>query len=159
MVSYGGMAGCFVVLWLRHRSPEEPVFFDKLAGPCLLSWGIGRIGCLLTWYGEAGVVTDLPWAFVVEGVPRHPVTGYLVLAYMIGGLILLLAPPRKLPGSAGTAVVYYALVRGFVDQWRDYHPPYLKGLSILVCGVLLVFGLILFRRAGRIPASSVETLD
>ena len=156
MVSYGGMLGCFLVLWLRHRDPEEPSFFDKLAGPCLLSWGIGRIGCLLNWYGEAGVATDVPWAFLVDDVPRHPVTAYLALAYMIGGLILLLAPR---PGAAAAAVVYYALVRGFVDQWRDYHPPYLKELSILVCGVLLVFGLILFRRAGRIPVSSVETFE
>jgi phosphatidylglycerol:prolipoprotein diacylglycerol transferase len=159
MVSYGGMAGCFLVLWIRHGRSEEAAFFDRLAGPCLLAWGIGRIGCLLNWYGEAGIPTDVPWAFVVDGVARHPVTGYLSLLYIVGGLVLT-AIGRSVPrGTAGAAVFYYALARSLCEPWREYHPSHLRELSLAMCAILAIFGLILFRRMGRVPATSVETFS
>lgn len=159
MVSYGGMAGCFVVLWLRHGRFTQPDFFDRLAGPCLLAWGVGRMGCLLNWYGEAGVPTDVPWAFVVDGVARHPVTGYLSALYIVAGLVLT-AFGRSVPrGTAGAALVYYALARGLCEPLREYDPPYLKELSLVMCAVAAIFGLILFRYKGRVPATSVETFS
>lgn len=159
MVSYGGMAGCFLVLSVRHGRFEDSGFFDRLAGPCLLAWGFGRLGCLLNWYGEAGSPTDVPWAFVVDGVARHPVTGYLSLLYILGGLVLT-AFGRSVPrGTAAATILYYALARSLCEPWREYEPPYLRELSLAMCAILALFGLILFRWKGRVPATSVETFS
>ena len=156
MVSYGGLAGCFLVLWWRHRS-EAPDYYDRLAGPCLIAWGIGRLGCLLSWYGEAGALTDVPWGLTVAGSTRHPVMGYLALLYIVGGTLLSKVKPEK-PGRLWpTALFYYGLVRGICDQWRDYRPEYLGSLSQAVCGTIVILSLIVFVRAGSNPATFVET--
>jgi phosphatidylglycerol:prolipoprotein diacylglycerol transferase len=153
MVSYGGLTGCLLVLWLRHGPTETPDFFDRLAGPCLVAWGVGRVGCLLSWYGEPGTLAHVPWGFVVGGVNRHPVTGYLALSYIVGGLLLMRMSGRRAP----VALIYYGVIRGVCDQWRDYEPDYLGTLSQAVCAVIVLLGVIQFRRAGSIPPTSVES--
>ena len=161
LVMYGGMILALVLGIRKARQLGMQIW--QTADYCLtgafLGQAIGRIGCLLNWYGEAGSPTHLPWAFVVDGVARHPVTGYLSLLYILGGLVLT-AFGRSVPrGTAGATILYYALVRSLCEPWREYEPPYLRELSLAMCAILALFGLILFRWKGRVPATSVETFS
>jgi prolipoprotein diacylglyceryltransferase len=157
MVSYGGLAGCLTVLWVRHGSKEASDYFDRLAGPCLISWGVGRLGCLLNWYGEIGTLTDVPWGLEVGGLTRHPTTGYLAFLYIVGGLVIMNwrcgTPGRR----SAVAAIFYGTVRGACDQWRAYEFEYLGQLSQAICVGIVLLGLILLRQKGSNPTTSVES--
>lgn len=152
LVSYGGMGGATLAWWLWLRSQGMPVgrLSDALAPPALLGWGIGRIGCLLTWYGEYGTVTDVPWAFLVDGgPPRHPVMLY-TSAGLILAAFLLVRLERRFPAT-GMALIAYGSVRLACDFFRQWDPPWLLHASQGLSAVLMAAGwaVILRRRPFR----------
>jgi len=138
MVSYGGLLGALVALVYSTRRYDICLasFFDRIA-PCLLiGWSIGRLGCFLTWYGEEGVRSELPWAVVVEGTGYHPVTLYISVGLLLSGLLLLRSPSDHPFRTSALALLCYSLVRGLSDTWRVYETNDLKLLSQAMAGVL-----------------------
>jgi len=150
MVSHGGLWGCLLVLWLRRDALGGANFFDRICGPCLVGWGVGRIGCFLTWHGEEGVPGTVPWAVVVDGTARHPVTAYLAILYILGGVILMKTEYR-IGQKTATALLYFALVRALSDLMREYDPEYLRNLSWAACSLTLGLGVYLLRRFSYSP--------
>lgn len=148
MVSYGGLIGACLPLWFK----TDRAVLDRLAAPMMVGWGIGRIGCLLSWYGEAGLPSDLPWAFVVDGVARHPAMAYLVATNLIGALILWRTP------NAPLALLYFSLARFLVDGWREYEPAELLWASRAAATALGVVALLAMHSRGRFRAPPVEPI-
>jgi phosphatidylglycerol---prolipoprotein diacylglyceryl transferase len=159
MVSYGGLAGALTALVFQRRSRGLPLlpFLDSIS-PCLLiGWAIGRLGCFMTWYGEEGTPSTLPWAVLVGEASYHPATLYLSLGLFVGGFILLRIPPLPDFKVTALALMVYGLIRCVCDSWRVYHPPYLRTLSQLAASGVFVSGLALLLSSRRVRASDVES--
>ncbi len=122
MSFHGGLLGvmiAFTVFAIRRKRKIADVF--DFAAPLP---GIGilavRIGNFIN--GELwGKPTDVPWAFVVDDVPRHATQLYE--AALEGLLLFLLvwwftAKPRPRMAPAGLFMVIYALSRITVEFWR-----------------------------------------
>ncbi|MGE0493688.1 MAG: prolipoprotein diacylglyceryl transferase [Vulcanimicrobiota bacterium] len=148
LVSYGGLVGA-VLAWLaflRYRGLPVGPLSDALAPTALVGWGIGRLGCLLSWYGETGTVTTMPWGFVVDAEqPRHPVMLYLSLALFLSAAVVLQLEQRTDWPTTGPALVTYGLSRASMDFFRDYDPHLLMYTSQAFCVVLVVMGLAIIR--------------
>ncbi|MBI3928273.1 MAG: prolipoprotein diacylglyceryl transferase [Armatimonadetes bacterium] len=153
LVSYGGMGGALLAWWifLRRRGLPAREMCDALAPAALVGWGIGRIGCFLTWYGEFGTASNVPWAFEVDGVARHPVMLYLAAPLILAGWIVDRVSRRTGLPATGLAFVVYGLIRFCADFFRYYYPPELQyssqGVSLLLAGL----GVVLLLRWQRQP--------
>lgn len=148
LVSYGGMLGAVVafVLYLRRKRLPIPMYCDALAPAALVGWGVGRIGCFLSWYGEYGKPSNLPWAFEVDGVARHPVALYLTVCLITAGALLMRVERLRAFRVTGLSFVAYGLIRGVCDTWRVYNPEYFVWTSRGACLVIVLLGLSLLRR-------------
>ncbi len=160
LVSYGGMAGAVVawLLYLRYWKMPLGELSDAMAPPCLLGWGIGRIGCLLAWQGEWGTVTDVGCAFVgPDGTPRHPVMGYEALGLMLAAPLAAWLG-KRFGGTAGISLFLYGVVRYFADDFREYDPAGLRFSSQMTAVAIGVLGLVLFlfRRRGSSDSSAAS---
>ena len=72
MSFHGGFLGVLASMWITARKYRKSVgdVFDFMAPLAPLGLGFGRIGNFIN--GELwGKPTDLPWAVIVDGVPRH----------------------------------------------------------------------------------------
>lgn len=150
LVSYGGMGGALVAfaLFLRHRGLPVSGLADALAPTALVGWGVGRIGCFLSWNGEWGKFSELPWAFAstLDHVGRHPVMLYLTIC-LIGAGALLMRVDRSVPFRVtGLSLISYGSIRFVLDHWRDYDPPFLVWTSRAACVAIACFGLFLLHR-------------
>jgi phosphatidylglycerol:prolipoprotein diacylglycerol transferase len=85
-----------------------------------LGLGFGRIGNFINselW----GKATDVPWAFNIDGVGRHPSQLYEAL---LEGLVLFLilwtfsARPRPSMAVTGMFLLWYGMFRFFVEFFR-----------------------------------------
>lgn len=135
MVSYGGLAGAIValVLFRRRKRLAHLPLLDLLSPALLAGWGVGRLGCFLTWYGEEGKPTHLPWGIKVDGTSHHPVQIYLVLLLWTGSLVLSRRDCPRPGERTALSLLWYAMARGFSDLFRVYEPAYLETLSQLTC--------------------------
>lgn len=150
LVSYGGMVGALVAFWwfLKRRKLPAWEFCDALAPTAIFGWAVGRLGCLLSWYGETGTVCDKPWCFVVDGVARHPVMLYLSIGLALSTLVVLAAEKKGI-SPTGVAFLCYGLVRALCDFWRDYDPPELQYSSQAVALLLAAAGVAILRNRAR----------
>ena len=157
MSFHGGLLGvmiAFAIFAVRRKRHIADVF--DFAAPLP---GIGicavRIGNFIN--GELwGKPTDVPWAFVVDGVPLHATQLYE--AALEGVLLFVIlwwytAKPRPRMAPAGLFLVIYSLSRITVEFWRvpDQHLNYLLGIppgspweSLLSLPMLLVGLTLLF---------------
>ncbi len=151
LVSYGGMVGALVAwfLFLRYRQLPVAQMCDALAPTALVGWAIGRIGCLLSWYGENGKLTDVPWAFVVDGEARHPVMLYISLGLVLSAVLVIYLEKLGWRPSA-TAFIAYGTVRIVADFFRDYDPGWLIYTSQGFCLLLVVFGGFVLKLGGSV---------
>lgn len=135
MVSYGGLAGAILALLIfrRRKHRASLPLLDILSPALLAGWGVGRLGCFLTWYGEEGKPTHLPWSILVDGMPHHPVQIYLVLLLWTGSLILARRDCPRAGERTALCLLWYAAARGFSDFFRVYEPAYLEILSQFTC--------------------------
>lgn len=158
LVSYGGMVGAVLAfyLYLRYRKLPAARICDALAPTALVGWGIGRIGCFLSWYDEFGTLTDVPWAFEVAGEVRHPVMLYLTICLVTAGCLLMRLPTDKPFRVTGMALLAEGIIRGTLDEWRDYDPDWLVWTSRAACLAIALWGIWLIRRSEKIPPEKSE---
>lgn len=143
MTSYGGLLGALTGLALYRRLHALPLlpFLDRVAFALLAGWGVGRIGCFLTWYGEEGKPCRWPWAVHTPEGPFHPVQLYLITLLWLGA-ILFRWRRAETPGRvAAEALIWYAAARAFSDLFRAYNPPHLEQLSQSFCLLLAASGI------------------
>jgi phosphatidylglycerol---prolipoprotein diacylglyceryl transferase len=149
MSFHGGLLGvmiAFAVFAIRRKRKIADVF--DFAAPLP---GIGicavRIGNFIN--GELwGKPTDVPWAFVVDDVPRHATQLYE--AGLEGILLFLIvwfytAKPRPRMAPAGLFLIVYSLSRITVEFWRlpDDQLNYLAGTHWITMGMLLSLPMLL----------------
>jgi Prolipoprotein diacylglyceryl transferase len=116
-VHTGAAATVFVlVLWWGSRN--DPGGLDAMAPAALLGLAGWHGGCV--WRGAClGSVSDLPWAWALEGstVTRHPVEIYAALALGLGAWAVSRLGWRPLLRS-GTALAIASLVRLVTEPMR-----------------------------------------
>lgn len=159
MVSYGGLGGALLALAVFRRRRSLPVlpYLDLLSPALLAGWGVGRVGCFLTWYGEEGKPTSVPWGLQVDGALYHPVQLYLIGLLWVGSYVLSGRSSRVTGEGSALALAWYAGARALTDFFRTYEPHYLQALSQLTCLVLAVAALSWLNRILRRQDSERET--
>jgi len=165
MSFHGGFLGVLLALWLFARKVGERFWdvVDLVAPVVPVGLGAGRIGNFIN--GELwGAPTDLPWAFVVNGVARHPSQLYEAL---LEGLVLFVvlwvyaSKPRPTMAVSGMFALCYGLFRSAVEFVRlpDAHIGYLAFGWLTMGHVLtlpmIAVGVILLWLAYRRPQGAV----
>ena len=150
LVSYGGFFGAAAawIACIRYKKLPMNVLCDAL-GPALpLGWGIGRIGCFLSWNNEFGTPTSLPWGFIVNNdIPRHPVMLYLAVSHITVAFLAVWASKRWHVNAMGPALIGFGGGRLILDIWRFYDPFWLHygsasiSLFFFIAGCLMLKGL------------------
>ena len=122
MSFHGGLVGVLIAMaiFARRRGRRTWDVFDFTAPLPTLGFLFGRIGNFIN--GELwGKPTDVPWAFVVNGVPVHPSQLYEAT---LEGLVLFLlmwwftATPRPRFASSGLFLLGYGVFRFGVEFIR-----------------------------------------
>ena len=122
MSFHGGLAGVLVALamFANRRGRALVDVFDFTAPLPAIGFGAGRIGNFIN--GELwGKPTDVPWAVIVDGVPRHASQLYEAL---LEGLVLFLviwwftSKPRPRWAPSGLFLVCYGVFRFGVEFVR-----------------------------------------
>jgi phosphatidylglycerol---prolipoprotein diacylglyceryl transferase len=122
MSFHGGLVGVLLALWIFARRNGRTFFeiSDFIAPWVPPGLGFGRIGNFIN--GELwGHETDLPWAMVVDGVPRHPSQLYEAF---LEGLVLFLAlfffsaKPRPRMAVSALFLLLYGVFRFAVEFIR-----------------------------------------
>jgi phosphatidylglycerol:prolipoprotein diacylglycerol transferase len=164
MSFHGGLLGVLAaMLWYGRRSGRG--FFeltDFIAPVVPIGLGAGRLGNFIN--GELwGKATDVPWAFVVEGVARHPTQLYELLlegVVMFAVLMWYARKPRPVMAVSGLFAMMYAAFRSLVELWRlpDAHIGYLDGhwitMGMVLSLPLFAVGITLWHLAHRAPAKA-----
>jgi len=115
MSFHGGLLGVLAAMWLFARKKGLPYFTvtDLIAVWIPPGLFFGRVGNFIN--GELwGGVTDVPWAFIVNGEPRHPSQLYEAI---LEGLVLFTvlvwfsARPRPRMAVSGLFLLLYGVFR------------------------------------------------
>jgi phosphatidylglycerol:prolipoprotein diacylglycerol transferase len=167
MSFHGGFLGVLLAVWLFARKLAVPFWdvVDLIAPVVPIGLGTGRLGNFIN--GELwGGPTDLPWAFVVDGVARHPSQLYEAL---LEGLVLFVilwvysSRPRPTMAVSGMFALVYGLFRSAVEFVRlpDAHIGYLAFDWVTMGHVLTLpligGGILLLWLAYRRPAGAADT--
>ena len=131
MSFHGGFLGVLLAMWLYGRRIGVGFWnlTDFIAPLVTIGLGAGRIGNFIN--GELwGKVTDVPWAVVVNGTPRHASQLYEAL---LEGLVLFLilwiyaAKERPRMAVSGLFLICYGIFRFSVEFVRlpDAHIGYM----------------------------------
>jgi len=155
MSFHGGLAGVLLAMWLYGRKLGHSLWTmtDFMAPFVPLGLGFGRIGNFIN--GELwGKPTDVPWAFIVDGVARHPSQLYEAL---LEGFILFAilwvysAKPRPYLAVSALFFLFYGLFRFAIEFVRlpDNDPGYLAygwvtmgqvlSAPMIVAGVVMLY--------------------
>lgn len=155
MSFHGGLLGVLVAMWLFARKHGFGFWqvVDFIAPVTPIGLGAGRIGNFIN--GELwGKATDVPWAFVVNGTPRHPSQLYEALLEGLVMFVVLWAfssRPRPTMAVSGLFALLYGSFRIGVEFVRlpDADIGYiafgwltmgqLLSLPLLVVGAALVY--------------------
>jgi phosphatidylglycerol---prolipoprotein diacylglyceryl transferase len=176
MSFHGGMTGVLVAIaiFARRRGRRIADVFDFTAPLPTLGLFFGRIGNFIN--GELwGKPTNVPWAFVVDGVPLHPSQLYEAI---LEGLVLFVlmwwftSRPRPRLATSGLFLVAYGIFRFAVEFVRvpDLNRGYLLfdwvTMGQILSTPMIVIGLVLlaiaYRRnepSGNYTATSLETRE
>jgi len=149
MSFHGGFLGVLLAMWLygRHIGVGFWTLTDFIAPLVTVGLGAGRIGNFIN--GELwGKVTDVPWAVVVNGTPRHASQLYEAL---FEGLVLFLilwiyaAKERPRMAVSGLFLIFYGVFRFGVEFVRlpDAHIGYMAW-GWLTRGQLLTIPMIIW---------------
>ena len=156
---HGGIIGALIfvliyVIWIK-KIPKKIIWkiADSVALIMPLSIAIGRIGCSLI-NDHQGAETFLPWGIVwLDGIIRHPVAEYLIIANLVIFFILrFLKPKLARPGQLSfTFLLLYSCSRFSLDFTRSVGTPlsdiHYWGLStaqwlslVVILGIIIVEG-------------------
>ncbi len=169
MSFHGGLLGVLTAMWLYGRELGRTFFemTDFIAPIVPLGLGFGRLGNFINnelW----GKPTELPWAFNINGVGRHPSQLYEAL---LEGLVLFLilwlfsAKPRPAMAVSGVFLVGYGVFRSAVEFVRlpDAEIGYLAfgwvTMGQVLSAPMILFGVYLFHRAYRRAAPAGRTAN
>lgn len=164
MSFHGGLLGVLAAMLWYGRSAQRRFFelTDLIAPVVPIGLGAGRLGNFIN--GELwGKATDMPWAFMVEGIPRHPTQLYELLLEGVVMFTVLMwygRKPRPLMAVSGLFAMMYAVFRGIVELWRlpDAHIGYLDGhwitMGMVLSLPLFAVGFALWHLAHRAPAKT-----
>ena len=122
MSFHGGLVGVLVALamFASRRGRRIADVFDFTAPLPAIGFGAGRVGNFIN--GELwGKPTDVPWAVVVDGVPRH--ASQLYEAFLEGLVLFAIlwwftATPRPRLAPSGLFLLCYGLFRFLVEFVR-----------------------------------------
>ena len=147
-VHTGAAASTFALaLWWGNRT--DPSGIDALAPAALLGLAGWHGGCL--WRDAClGSVSDLPWAWALDGstVTRHPVEVYVALALMLGAWGVSWLGWRPLL-RAGSALAIASMVRLVTEPLRPsitggpliwYAAGIAVGLALMILGPTMARG-------------------
>lgn len=125
LASHGGTVGVILALWWYVNKYGKKFGFDilwvmdRVAIATAFAACFIRLGNLFNSeiYGNP---TDLPWGFIFalrgETIPKHPTQIYEALAYLVLGIILLIAYRKFLPKlNRGTIIGFFFT---WVFGWR-----------------------------------------
>jgi len=155
MSFHGGLLGVMLAMFLYGRRIGVGFWrmTDFIAPVISIGLGAGRIGNFIN--GELwGKVTDVPWAVVVNGTPRHP--SQLYEAALEGLLLFAVlwtftSKPRPVMAISGLFGVVYGISRFAVEFVRlpDDHIGYvawgwltqgqLLTAPMIICGLALLW--------------------
>lgn len=155
MSFHGGLLGVLAAVWLYGKRYGRGFFelTDFIAPLIPIGLGTGRLGNFINselW----GKVTDMPWAMVVNGEPRHPSMLYeFFLEGVVMFVVLWLYSTRPRPAMAvsGVFALLYGVFRFAVEFVRlpDAHIGYLAfgwltmgqvlSLPLIIIGLTLLF--------------------
>ncbi|MCA1797902.1 MAG: prolipoprotein diacylglyceryl transferase [Xanthomonadaceae bacterium] len=152
MSFHGGMAGvALAMFWYASRQRRRFLELTDFIIPVVpIGLGLGRIGNFIN--GELwGRPTEVPWAFVVDGVARHASQLYqFALEGVVLFVVLYLYSARRPPVMAvsGMFALLYGVFRIFVEFYRlpDAHIGYLA-FGWLTMGQVLSVPLVLLGAA------------
>jgi phosphatidylglycerol:prolipoprotein diacylglycerol transferase len=131
MSFHGGLLGVLIAM-LGYGRAQRRGFFeltDFIAPVVPIGLGAGRIGNFIN--GELwGKASDVPWAFLVDGAPRHPTQLY---EFLLEGVVMFAVlmwygrRPRPVMAISGLFAMLYGAFRCLVELWRlpDAHIGYL----------------------------------
>lgn len=141
----GGLTGGYLGVEVAKRIEGITVSTgDSYAIALPVGHAIGRLGCL--WNGCCyGAATDVPWAVVQHGAPRHPAQLYEALGNLaLAGLLFAWRERTRAPGQLFRLyLVGYATLRFALDPLRgDAHLPLgpLTAVQLYCLAVIAVFG-------------------
>lgn len=161
MSFHGGFLGLLLAIWLYGRRIGKSFFemTDFTAPLAPLGICAGRIGNFIN--GELwGKPTDAPWAFVVDGVARHPSQLYEALLEGVALFVIMWTfsgarPPRM--AVSGMFLLCYGVFRFSVEFVRlpDAHLGYLAfdwlTMGQILTGPMILGGILLLVLAYRQP--------
>ncbi len=131
LIWHGGIIGALLgtYAYAVFKKINFLKYADVFAIGIPLGHAIGRIGCFFGDY-HLGRVTEVPWAILVNGEPRHPVTLYELIFLVPLFLILWkIRKKEKFDGwMLGIYILSYAAIRFLLDFFRT-DPTYL-GLTV-----------------------------
>ena len=135
LVFFGGLGGGLLggVFFIKKRKLSFANITNLIAPYILLGQAIGKIGCLLNGccYGRP---THLPFAVLFPGGREflHPTQVYEALAYLI--LFLFLRALQARSAFRGNIfllyLIFYSIVRFFIEYFRADSPLFLFGLTL-----------------------------
>ncbi len=159
MSFHGGLAGVLIAMWLYGRKLNATMWrmTDFVAPLVPLGLGFGRIGNFIN--GELwGKPTDLPWAFVVDGVARHPSQLYeaLLEGFVLFAILWVYsAKPRPYLAVSGLFLFFYGAFRFAVEFVRlpDTDPGYVAWgwvtMGQILSAPMIIAGIVLLVMAYR----------
>jgi phosphatidylglycerol:prolipoprotein diacylglycerol transferase len=166
MAFHGGLMGVVVamVVYARTHGRKIADVFDFVAPLPAIGLMAGRIGNFIN--GELwGKPTDVPWAFMVDGQPRHPSQLYEAT---LEGLVLFIiiwtftAKPRPQLAPAGLFSLCYGLFRFAIEFVRvpDENRGYLAfgwltmGQILSTPMILVGVALLIWAYRARVPSGN-----
>lgn len=161
MSFHGGLLGVVLCIWLYGRKIGKSFFqmTDFVAPIAPLGLFCGRLGNFIN--GELwGKPTDVAWAFIVDGVPRHASQLYegLLEGFALFAILWYFSsgrPPVK--AVSGAFLTFYGLFRFVVEFVRvpDAHLGYLAfgwlTMGQVLSTPMILVGLLLLLLAYRKP--------
>ncbi len=125
---FGILAG---LAYFKFKKVDLFKYVDAVIPYVLIGWAVGRVGCFLNW-DSYGQISNVAWAVIVNGQPRHPTQLYEAVGYLVSFFLVSSKYARseilvnfRSGSKAAASLALFALVRIIVDFFRDDPAPYL----------------------------------
>lgn len=153
MAFFGGLITSIVLILIYLKIHKLNLWktLDALAPAVALGHAIGRVGCLLTGL-HIGKVTNVPWAVLFQGQPRHPTPAYSIIHLLILFFILKKLQTKKLFTGAVALVylIWYSVGRFIIEFFRiDLGLFGLTYTQWLTFGIIIISLIVFVKKASE----------